>query len=1249
MNNAEFQLHVLGDPRLALHATSALPAWLWSTDGSRILWANPVGAGVFGAANAATLALKMFGPADPHRRQVAQLGRRLPQNGAIRLERLRGFGASPGMLATCGCARLDFPDGSHAILVTSSNAADRIMPLVERLRRLVEGIDLPIAAFARDGMFIGASDAARPLLGFRDLLEAGLDAARADALKQGRVETPVGIGHMVLQRVGQGADVGLVALIAPGATHAAHARPAAPLMPDVQLPEAEAPAVAAVTEPPAAAAAHAHFASHEAPARPGEARAEITLFDALAEQPAEAAAEPVVVEEPAEPEVPPQPDIPHHESLPAETSGPETSYDVTPPVDSSDSEVPQQTVTPEIEVQPHEPSPYVEAVADEPAAAPVAQPASAPVAESPPPPAVEISAPAPTVKAPSWLDEPLPNTRRLPLRFMWQMDHESRFSLGSDEFTRLIGARTAAGFGRLWSDIAAAFGLDPDGRVVKAFATRDTWSGITLNWPVDGGGRLPVELSGLPIFDRTRSFAGYRGFGVCRDLDGLARLAALRRYEFFGAPLAPQALSADVVQAGPASDAPGEDLPSEDLPSKDAAAHDVPTQELSAEYLLAEDALQEALPEEALPPENLTAEHPPIADVPSEPGAASAPPAELPERNASETSHQTDLETPVETPVEMPAETPKNVLPFRPIADAKPPSLTPVENSAFNELARQLSARLETEMGADTTPPAIEVEPAASETHDVANEPNSEPPAGEQPVWLAPPEPPARGEAKRDKALLDLIPVGVLIYRLDRLLYANPAFLTQMGYADLHALEDAGGLDALYVEPGVSNASSTSGTGTPVTISASQPSEQHAPPQAVDAHLHTISWDGDSALALIFAGPHSQSVAAAVAIADAPEVAEPSAVGHADAEELGAILDTTAEGIVMFDAEGNVNSANRSAEALFGYDGAELVQRNLADLFAPESQHAVFDYLASIKSGSVESLLDHGLDALGRVAQGGLIPLAMTMGRTRADGPNFFAVFRDLTPVKNTESELREARRLTDRAATAKSDVLARISHEVRTPLNAIIGFAEVMIGERFGSLGNERYAEYMKDIRASGERVIAIINDLLDLSRIETGKLDLSFTNQNLNELVESCVAVMQPQANRERIIIRTSLAHMLPPVVADAHALRQITLNLIGNSIHLANAGGQVIVSTALSDFGEVVLRVRDTGQGLNDNEVAAALEPFRTPAPSDQSSDNSPVNLSLTKALVEANRAKFQIKTGGRSGILIEVVFSHATARA
>jgi signal transduction histidine kinase len=169
-----------------------------------------------------------------------------------------------------------------------------------------------------------------------------------------------------------------------------------------------------------------------------------------------------------------------------------------------------------------------------------------------------------------------------------------------------------------------------------------------------------------------------------------------------------------------------------------------------------------------------------------------------------------------------------------------------------------------------------------------------------------------------------------------------------------------------------------------------------------------------------------------------------------------------------------------------------------------------------------------------------------------------------------------------------------------------------------------------------------------LDLSRIETGQLDLAFASLNLNEMVEQCVGVMQPHANRERIIIRTSLAHTLPPVSADAAALRQIALNLIATSIGLANAGGQVIVSTALSDSGEVMLRVRDTGQRLNEDELAAAMQPFRS-APSDSATEASGVSLSLTKALVEANHAKFQIKTAPHSGTLIEVIFAPAHAQA
>ena len=160
MNPTELKLRGVEDPRLSVHATSAFPTWLWPIDGTRIAWANPVGASLFGAANAAELARRTFGPADPHRRQVAQLAGKLASGGAIRLERLRSFGAPLGALATCACARLEFADGHPGILIVATEPAGRAMPLVERLQRLVQGIELPMAAFASDGMFVGASDAA---------------------------------------------------------------------------------------------------------------------------------------------------------------------------------------------------------------------------------------------------------------------------------------------------------------------------------------------------------------------------------------------------------------------------------------------------------------------------------------------------------------------------------------------------------------------------------------------------------------------------------------------------------------------------------------------------------------------------------------------------------------------------------------------------------------------------------------------------------------------------------------------------------------------------------------------------------------------------------------------------------------------------------------------------------------------------------------------------------------------------------
>ena len=199
------------------------------------------------------------------------------------------------------------------------------------------------------------------------------------------------------------------------------------------------------------------------------------------------------------------------------------------------------------------------------------------------------------------------------------------------------------------------------------------------------------------------------------------------------------------------------------------------------------------------------------------------------------------------------------------------------------------------------------------------------------------------------------------------------------------------------------------------------------------------------------------------------------------------------------------------------------------------------------------------------------------------------------------------------------------------------------MAQEKFGPVGNERYRQYLVDIQSSGEHLLSLINDLLDLSKIEAGKLELDLAAVSLNTLTQQCVAMMQPRANRERIIVRTSLSPRLPSVVADARSVRQIVLNLISNSIRFTGTGGQVIVSTTLTDVGEVALRVRDNGIGMCEQEIALALQPFRQVASTVRPGPaGSGIGLPLTKALAEANHAIFSIKSVPRAGTLIEVTF-------
>jgi PAS domain S-box-containing protein len=366
----------------------------------------------------------------------------------------------------------------------------------------------------------------------------------------------------------------------------------------------------------------------------------------------------------------------------------------------------------------------------------------------------------------------------------------------------------------------------------------------------------------------------------------------------------------------------------------------------------------------------------------------------------------------------------------------------------------------------------------------------------------------------------------------------------------------------------------------------------------------------------------------------------------ADARDLAAALDLASDGMIRLDGGGRILGMNRRAEEWLGYDQKETAGESFLMFFAPASQAEAAAALDRVARETVAPAQSAGLELIARERGGRAIPARVDFGRLAGSGaPEYFALLRDLTHAKTVERERDAAREAAERASARKTEFLSRVSHEIRTPLHAILGFAEVMMEERFGPIGNERYKDYIKDIHASGRHVMSLANDLLDLSKIEAGKMELQFAPVDANRIIRECVALMQPQAARERIIMRLSLFDKLPNVMADERSLRQIMLNLMSNAVKFNEPGGQVIISTALDETGHSVIRVRDTGLGMNEAELGVALEPFRRVPGAAR--EGTGLGLPLTKALAEANHADFSIKSRKEQGTLVEVAFPSARA--
>ncbi|MGB6939912.1 MAG: PAS domain-containing sensor histidine kinase, partial [Xanthobacteraceae bacterium] len=524
-----------------------------------------------------------------------------------------------------------------------------------------------------------------------------------------------------------------------------------------------------------------------------------------------------------------------------------------------------------------------------------------------------------------------------------------------------------------------------------------------------------------------------------------------------------------------------------------------------------------------------------------------------------------------------------------------------IERRAFRELAQELTARLRGSSAPAEN--AADLEPAEAFEAAGAAAP-SEAEAFEWP-------------------LLDLVPIGILLYRHDSLLYANRHFLEWSGYQSLDAIEAAGGVHRLFA------GSAASATDDAVqTFSIRTASGYDLP---AEGRMFTVPWQGAHALALILTSGQAEAAL--------KQMERSLGAAESESREIKSILDATPDGVITLDRQGVIATANARAAALFGGTADDLTGRSLGDLLAPESARVAREYLERTVDGANGN--DNAIEVAARLSESRSMPLALTLTRIGKD--RFVALLHDTTARRQSEDELRNAKREAAKAVAAKNEFLAKVNHEIRTPLNVITGFAEVIMAERFGPIGNERYGEYIKDIHAAGTHLVALLNDLVDLSRIENGNTELNFANISLNALTQQCVGIMQPQANKARIIIRTALTPALPDVVADERSMRQIVLNLLSNSIRLTGPGGQVIVSTVFSDAHEAVLRVRDTGAGMSEKDIQAAMEPFQQTATSGSfGSGGTGFGLPLTKAIAEANRANFSITSAHNAGTLVEIAF-------
>jgi signal transduction histidine kinase len=356
---------------------------------------------------------------------------------------------------------------------------------------------------------------------------------------------------------------------------------------------------------------------------------------------------------------------------------------------------------------------------------------------------------------------------------------------------------------------------------------------------------------------------------------------------------------------------------------------------------------------------------------------------------------------------------------------------------------------------------------------------------------------------------------------------------------------------------------------------------------------------------------------------------------------LQSTLEHIGEGLSVFDSQGRLVAWN--------FRFCELLELP-ADLAVGATLHDILTHQAvrgDFGEDDPETEVARRLDLFYRdvpTTKERVMPPGRTLQIRRRAMPNgaVISIYSDVTEIKASERRLIEARSQAEAANRAKGDFLANMSHELRTPLNAIIGFSEVISNELFGPIANEKYLEYIKDIHTSSLHLLSIINDVLDMSKIEAGKVELAKEVVQIENVMKEVMRMVHERARSRDIELTAQLSDENVEIWADERSMKQIFLNLLSNAIKFSTEGGQIYVRIVADQSDIAVLEIEDHGIGMSEEDQERALQPFGQAKPvTTRNYGGTGLGLPITKGLVEAHGGTLTIDSRAGYGTLVRIV--------